>query len=89
MQASDQDIIAALQSIKALPWLNNTGEGWSLLHEMLLLDALEHILLTCVEHNLQPDNFELSDLLAAIQAEDSPLSCEPVRCILPCLFVMA
>lgn len=86
VQASDQDITAALQSIKALPWLSDTGEGWSLLHEMLLLDALEHILLTCVEHKLKLEQFEISDLLSAIQAENSSLSCAPVRSILPCLY---
>lgn len=76
-QASDRDIISALQALKAICWQNENCEAWSLLDETVLLDSLEHILLTCVEHKLQLDNFRMSDLLAVIQCEDNPLSYEP------------
>lgn len=85
IQASDKDIIDALHSVRAMPWLSANGEVWALLDETLLLDALEHILLTSIEHKLQLDKLSMAELLEVLQAEENPLSCALPPFFLECI----
>ena len=76
MQACDAHIVQALCDLHALAVPDGRGgHRWCLLDDQTRGDALETLLLTCMEHGLPFDNFDAWDLLQRLQGSGDEFSC--------------
>lgn len=76
MQASDRHILQALRELEAIAVPQAEGGArWCLLAGRSRADALEALLLTCVEHRLPFDALDANKLLQALAGSQDELSC--------------
>jgi hypothetical protein len=75
MQASDVHIAQALQTLQALAVPTATGVRWCLLDRCTQADALETLLLTCLEHSQPLDQVDADALLTHLAASPDIFSC--------------
>jgi hypothetical protein len=75
MQASDLHIMLALQAIEALAVPNATGLRWCVIDRCTRADALETLLLTCIELGQALDQVDADALLHHLAQSSDDFSC--------------
>jgi hypothetical protein len=75
VQACDRDIIAGLQKLKAFACSRDGEARWCAADEGLCVEALQHVLLTCIEKGISLGSFAAETLLEALHAASDEFSC--------------
>jgi hypothetical protein len=75
LQACDDHIVQALRALEAVAVPGERGYRWCLLEDRLRGDALETLLLTCIEHELPFERFNPVELLQHLEASGDSFSC--------------